>query len=89
MFVGGGGTMSREAALLGVPAYSIFSSRRPYVDEHLAGIGKLRFISSEAEIMSLPLGKRSIGSSYTPANTGLATRITDLILDIHDRIRKR
>ena len=34
-----GGTMLREAAYLGVPAYSIFKSRIGGVDRYLASIG--------------------------------------------------
>ncbi len=41
LFVGAGGTMCREAALLGVPAYSIFAGRPPAVDLRLEKEGLL------------------------------------------------
>lgn len=41
VFVGGGGTMSREAALLGVRAYTMFAGRRPAVDSALIDAGLL------------------------------------------------
>lgn len=42
IFVGAGGTMSREAALLGLRAYTMFAGRRPAVDEALIRSGHLR-----------------------------------------------
>ncbi|MFN2628820.1 MAG: DUF354 domain-containing protein [Gaiellaceae bacterium] len=42
LVVGAGGTMTREAALLGVPTYSVFAGRSSAVDEKLVGDGLLR-----------------------------------------------
>lgn len=42
----GGGTMNRESALLGTKTYSIFKSKRPFLDEYLAEMGRLKFIES-------------------------------------------
>jgi predicted glycosyltransferase len=44
--VSGGGTMLREAAYLGVPAYSVFRSRIGAVDRHLESIGRLSLLRS-------------------------------------------
>ncbi len=41
VFIGAGGTMSREAALLGVRAYTVFAGRLPAVDEALIRSGRL------------------------------------------------
>ena len=41
LFVGAGGTMTREAALLGVPTYSVFAGRQAAVDRLLAERGAL------------------------------------------------
>ena len=41
LFVGAGGTMTREAALLGVPAYSVFAGPQPAVDRLLTERGAL------------------------------------------------
>jgi uncharacterized protein len=46
LVVGGGGTMTREAALLGVPTVSVFQGRRPAVDRALERAGALRFAAS-------------------------------------------
>jgi len=40
-FIGAGGTMSREAALLGLPTWSAFAGERPAVDEWLEREGRL------------------------------------------------
>jgi predicted glycosyltransferase len=49
-FIGAGGTMTRESALLGVPTVSVYTARRPAVDVELADRGLLRFASSDAEV---------------------------------------
>ena len=43
--VSAGGTMNREAAVLGTPVWSIFEGRLGAVDERLAAEGRLRFLS--------------------------------------------
>jgi uncharacterized protein len=50
-----GGTMLREAAYLGVPAYSLFGSRLGAVDRHLAEIGRATLLSSERDIANIQL----------------------------------
>ena len=50
VLVSAGGTMNREAAVLGTPVYSIFEGRRGAVDELLAAQGRLRFLEDEGEI---------------------------------------
>jgi predicted glycosyltransferase len=50
LFVGAGGTMTREAALLGVPTFSIFAGRRPAADLALERRGLLRRLDHAAEL---------------------------------------
>jgi predicted glycosyltransferase len=83
--ISGGGTMNRESSLLGVPTYSIFTGRKPYLDEHLAAQGRLTFVNSAADIGSIPVVKRTIGTSFVPHNSHLSSYITDLILDLKAR----
>jgi uncharacterized protein len=52
-----GGTMLREAAYLGIPAYSIFQSTIGGVDRYLESIGRVTFISSPNEFERLRLEK--------------------------------
>ena len=46
LVIGAGGTMTREAALLGVPTLSLFAGRRPAVDRWLERRRALRFVGS-------------------------------------------
>lgn len=60
LVISGGGTMNREAALLGVPVYSIFQGRPGVLDSHLEREGRLRFIRSSDEISNIELKKRTV-----------------------------
>jgi predicted glycosyltransferase len=48
--VSAGGTMNREAAVLGTPVWSMFEGRMGAVDEQLAREGRLRFLKDPAEV---------------------------------------
>jgi predicted glycosyltransferase len=50
LLVSAGGTMNREAAVLGTPVWSIFEGRLGAVDEQLAREGRLRFLKDPAEL---------------------------------------
>jgi uncharacterized protein len=53
-----GGTMLREAAYLGIPAYSIFCSETGAVDRWLQDIGRAKLLGSPAELSQIELCKR-------------------------------
>ena len=48
--ISGGGTMNRESALLGTPAYSVFSGVKSGVDEYLEAKGLLKYIRRPEDI---------------------------------------
>jgi hypothetical protein len=50
VLVSAGGTMNREAAVLGTPVWSIFEGRLGGVDEQLVSEGRLRLLGDPAEI---------------------------------------
>lgn len=76
--ISGGGTMNRESALLGTKTYSIFTGRRPYLDEHLQQLGKLKFIENSDEIKRIPIEK--IKSKPVPFfRNNLVEEITDIL----------
>ena len=52
MVISGGGTMTREAAIMGVPSYSFFRGRNGMVDESLVAAGKLRMLVTAGEVES-------------------------------------
>lgn len=83
--VSGGGTMNREAALLGVPTYSIFTGRRPYLDEYLQEAGRMTFIEQARQIDSIPLQPRDRTAAFTPGNPNLPAEITEVILNLRRR----
>ena len=59
LVVSAGGTMNREAAALGVPAYTTFAARMGAVDEALVHEGKLRVVGAAGEI---PVERRPAGA---------------------------
>ena len=58
LLISGGGTMNREAAALGVPAYSVFSGPTGAVDQMLKQQGKLTFITDVADVKKIKIVKR-------------------------------
>jgi uncharacterized protein len=54
---GGGGTMNREAACLGVPTYSFFNGALGGVDQYLNERGKLVLLSDASQVESIHLKK--------------------------------
>jgi predicted glycosyltransferase len=53
-----GGTMLREAAYLGIPAYSIFRSEGGAVDRWLEQIGRARLLGTPADLPAIQLRRR-------------------------------
>jgi len=74
-----GGTMLREAAYLGIPAYSLFASDLGAVDRHLAAIGRAVLLSSEQELPRIRL-ERTTAFSPLAENPGLADELAELLL---------
>lgn len=77
LVISAGGTMIREAAALGVPAYSIFTGETGCVDRHLAETGRLKLIANSADFLTtIKLEKR------IPHELGLRTdRTLNVIVD--------
>jgi predicted glycosyltransferase len=79
LVISGGGTMNREAAVLEVPAYSIFKGKIGECDKYLEKNERLKFISSKEDIYKIVLKKRNIVWPL-PDNSSLIKSITDKIL---------
>lgn len=58
LVISGGGTMIREAAALGIPAYSIFTGVRTWVGKELARKGKIKFVDNINDLNRIPFKKR-------------------------------
>lgn len=80
LVVSGGGTMNRESVLLGVPTFSIFSGKKPFLDELLQGQGKLNFLETFDEIRSLVPKKRVVRERYDAPHTEVVREVTDALL---------
>ena len=77
LVVSAGGTMNREAAVLGVPAYSIFSGAQAGVDRRLNALGRLEFVTDADDLAKIRLerGRRQ----PQLRNPGLRAEIVDVI----------
>jgi uncharacterized protein len=75
-----GGTMLREAAYLGVPAYSILKSRIGGVDRYLASIGRVQLIGSAEELSAIEFSK---APPYSPLNSNpnLLDELAEIVLE--------
>lgn len=76
LVISGGGTMNREAALLGVPVFSVFSGKQGAVDQTLVKQGKLHFLQSIDDVQRIVPRKRKSKLSLPQSNH----RVIDVIL---------
>lgn len=79
LVVSAGGTMNREAAALGVPAISVYAGKWAAVDEELMSEGRLRRLSSAAEIKTLSPEKKS--GLHNRGATRVRDEVVRLILE--------
>lgn len=59
LLISGGGTMNREAALLGVPVYSIFAGRLGSLDAQMEKEGLITFVREIEDIARIDLRRRA------------------------------
>lgn len=83
LVVSGGGTVIREAAVLGVPAISFFHGRMGIVDQWLVDQGRLAIVKSVEDVVRiLPVKKRS-RPLMNPGN-GTITSVVNAICNTAD-----
>lgn len=68
LVLSGGGTMIREAAVLGMPAYSFFQGPKGAVDEFLESNGRLILIHSKSDIEKIKFKKKQKKSNLLRTN---------------------
>lgn len=78
LIISAGGTMNREAAALGVPAATIYAGRWAALDEELVREGRLRRITTRADLQSLPIEKKRQTNARRALN--VRAEVADLIL---------
>ena len=79
--IGGGGTMTREAAILGVPSFSFFKGNVGMVDVHLQQSAKLVLLDSPGLIPKLKVDLSSSGTLYSNSLTEKTVTETILAFD--------
>lgn len=62
--IGGGGTMTREACILGVPSYSFFGGKQGDVDKYLESKKLLTYIRNTEDIAKIFLKKREVENDF-------------------------
>jgi predicted glycosyltransferase len=68
LVVGGGGTMNREAAMLGVPVFSVFTAKQGTIDRKLAAEGKLTLVWTVEDVGQVKFVKRDRSDYATRAD---------------------
>ncbi|HJR84972.1 MAG TPA: DUF354 domain-containing protein [Nitrososphaeraceae archaeon] len=84
VFVGGGGTMTAESALLGKPTISI-SPIKFYVDDYLVKVGLIRKITNSSHIVEL-LHDMQSDNKFKTKQKSRAKRILDQMEDPADKL---
>jgi predicted glycosyltransferase len=79
LVVSAGGTMNREAAVLGTPVSTIFAGELPAVDRSLIFLGRLTSLENEADVEKLRVEKKVRSQPMT--NPGLCREILRHIVD--------
>jgi uncharacterized protein len=80
--VSAGGSMNREAAVLGTPAYSIYAGRVAAVDRALAAEGRLTFLADERAVDALTVTHKPAASGAESVGLALLYAFVDRILRV-------
>jgi len=80
LVIGGGGTMTREAAVLGIPAYSFFGGPWGAVDQHLQSMGRLVQIAQPEDAGRIVLRRRERTSQVDVSDQGLEF-VTNFVIE--------
>jgi predicted glycosyltransferase len=83
MVIGAGGTMTREAALLGVPTFSMFAGDQPAADRWLEARGKLRRMQDASDVF--PIARRSTGDLDLSGLRERGSKLVDVVVDVTTR----
>jgi uncharacterized protein len=79
LVISGGGTMNREAAALGVPAYTIFAGTPAAIDQYLIDTGRMKAIRTSEDVVAINARKKA-GLSLR-GNSAARARVAGLILE--------
>ncbi len=65
LVLGAGGTMNREATVLGTPVYTLFKGEMGSVDQNLIKMGKMFRIENEADFSNIKLCKKPNSNNFS------------------------
>lgn len=71
--------MNREAAILGIPAYTVFKGNMGAVDKYLIDLGRIVPIENLNDVKKIYIQKNL--KKDTLINTNLTTNLVDFILN--------
>ncbi|HVF46572.1 MAG TPA: DUF354 domain-containing protein [Pyrinomonadaceae bacterium] len=80
LVISGGGTMNREAALLGLPVYSIFAGRQGALDAKMEKEGLITFVRTPEDVEKIELKKRRLTEGRDLQNA-LTDRVERFVID--------
>ena len=81
MVISAGGTMNREAAILGVPTYTIYAGQIGAVDRMLTSAGRIQPLSCEEDFRNLVFVKRDRDQAAIHSNNALIDEVLNYILE--------
>ncbi len=79
LVISAGGTMNREAAVLGVPVASIYAGKWAAIDEELVREGRLQRIASSRDVQQLQIAEKSDGKQRRESS--VKSEVVNLILE--------
>ncbi len=79
LVVSAGGSMNREAAVLGTPAASIYAGEMAAVDERLVNEGRMILLRSPGDLARLRLSKKPV-AAVPAVGEGLLRAFVDRLL---------
>jgi predicted glycosyltransferase len=79
--VSSGGSMLREAACVGVPAFSIFGGEIGSVDRHLIAEGRLTVLDGNGDVDALSRFEAAQRRDPRPRDPNLVPKLTELMLE--------
>lgn len=62
--------------------YSIFTGRKPYLDEYLAQQGKLTFVDHPDKVPSITIAKRDIPQVFVPEKPDLVKQVVEILVNL-------
>ena len=80
LVISAGGTMNREAAVLGTPVYSIFAGRKAAVDNYLIQRRRMMLIQDKVDFAKIRLRKKNV-NGFRYVQQSPLRKIVDLIID--------